>query len=60
MEGDNYASCVKNKQRNEMPLTSAMNFHDIAITAENSEEQILTDISSFKTYLAKEPNLSSH
>jgi len=49
----------RKKQRNEM-LTSAMSCHDIADTAGNSEELILTDISSFKTDLPKQPKLTSY
>ena len=50
----------RKKQRNEMSLTSAMSCHDIADTAGNSEELILTDISSFKTDLPKQPKLTSY
>jgi len=40
-----------------MPLTSAMSCHVIADSdiAGNSEEQILTDVSFFKTVLTKQP-----
>ena len=43
-----------------MSLTSAMSCHDIADTARNSEELILTDISSFKPDLPKQPKLTSY
>jgi len=43
-----------------MPLTSAMSCHDITDTAGNSEKLILTDISSFKTDLLKQPKLTSY